>query len=876
MPLLDIPTLLLLATLTTLMLAVGLRVVGTVVQDEPGLRLWTLGATLACLGYFLLLLRDRIPDFWSVVVANALLFIGYACYLRGNRAYLGLTTALRWDAGVVAVGTALMAYFIHVTPDLGARIVIVSLVVAILCLAAAWPMLRERADEDRLPRRFAGVAFLAVSAGLLVRVVDTLIEPPVVQDFLALTGIYHALTLALTSGLNMGLAIVLPLLLTGRMQRRLRESERHFQEIFDSVNDAVFIHDAETGAILDVNRRMCEMYGVSRADALASTPEQRSANVPPFTQKEATEKLKKALVGSPQTFEWLARAGDDHLFWVEVSLRRAEIGGRDRILAVVRDIAERKEAQRQVEETKRLFEEAIASVSEGFTIYDREDRLVICNESYRKVYEISRDLIVPGATFEEIVRRGAERGQYSEALGRVDAWVKERVERHRNADGRHIEQHLGDGRWLLIIESRTPSGYIVGNRIDITARKNAEAELERYRHHLETLVEERTAALSVAKEAAEAANRAKSAFLANMSHEIRTPMNAILGMAHLLRRDGMTPQQQQRLEKIDQAGRHLLEILNAILDLSKIEAEKLALESQAVDVADLVQQVAGLIGHAAQGKGLEVAIELDALPQPLLGDRTRLTQALLNYASNAVKFTETGRIVLRARVQEEDDQSALLRFEVVDTGIGIDPATVAKLFNAFEQADNSTTRRYGGTGLGLAITRKLAEVMGGSAGTTSTLGVGSTFWFSARLTKGVAPAAPPAEEEVADTNPVELVGGRILLVEDEPINREVALMLLEETGLSIDVAEDGRQAVALSAEHDYDLILMDVQMPNMDGLEATRRIRERPSTVPIVAMTANVYSEDRERCRAAGMDDFLGKPVDPEALLAVVEKWLAR
>jgi two-component system sensor histidine kinase/response regulator len=665
---------------------------------------------------------------------------------------------------------------------------------------------------------------------------------------------------------------VVPQIVAGRMvgkvinyrdiTQRLRfEHKMMFKHTVMESSGPIMWVDSGTELIAYCNRAACDLLGY-HADEIVGMPAGKvdpnytSARLAPHTQQFRS-------TGKPINFKTKFLRSDGELRTVDLTASLAQDGDREIYIVSFKDITEEKRAGHEARRQQALLTALINSMSDPMIFTNVEGIYLGANEAFaelsgKPVASIvgmrAADIFTPEIA-QFLVRRNNKVAQLKMRRSYEDPY--------RYPDGRQalfetVVSPLWDSQGQLL-------GIVSVGR-DITQRKKNEEEIRR------------------AKDLAEEATRMKTDFLANMSHEIRTPMNAIIGLAHLALKTDLTPRQRDYIGKVQDSSHHLLGIINDILDFSKVEAGKLSIEHAQFGLDELLEKIAALLSEKGAAKGLELALDIDdEVPRILLGDSLRLGQILINYANNAVKYTEKGKIVVAVHVQERGAQDVLLHFSVRDTGIGLTEEQQGRLFQSFQQADSSTTRKYGGTGLGLAISRNLAELMGGQAGVQSRFGHGSTFWFTVRL--GTLAAPPPDPRAPARPNRSEpelggqfeaARGARILVVEDNDINQIVAREILQDAGFAVEVADNGLVGLEMARSGRFDLVLMDMQMPVMDGVTATLEIRKLAGfgTLPIVAMTANAMQRDRDRCLRAGMNDFVTKPFDPDQLCSVLLKWI--
>jgi PAS domain S-box-containing protein len=509
------------------------------------------------------------------------------------------------------------------------------------------------------------------------------------------------------------------------------------------------------------------------------------------------------------------------------------------------------EARARMEASERIHRVLFERHPLPMAVLDRDTRqLLIVNDAACKIYGYSRAEMLAMTTTELVAPE--DRAAHVAALQAepLAGFYASRPARHQHKDGTIVEVEVTSDD--VVLDGRACR---IAAALDVTERNRAAAEV------------------AAARDEAVEASRMKSTFLANMSHEIRTPMNGVIGVSELLLDTELDDDQRSLALQAVSSGKLLIDLVNDILDISKIEAGQLDVEMSDFALRETIEQACAIAGMQAEGKGLRLELDIaDEVPEQIRGDGRRLRQILLNLVSNAVKFTSQGKVTVRAALR--DSAEAAVRIEVVDTGIGIEPSILDHMFEPFTQADASTTRNYGGTGFGLAIARQLIELMGGTVGAESELGAGSTFWIELPLVSAAATdggPSPAASPRLWGSAPC------VLVAEDSPVNQTVAVRTLERVGCQADVARSGREALAMLASRHYDAVLMDCQMPELDGYEATAELRRREGAgqhTPVIAMTGDAMDGDRERCLEAGMDDYLSKPIERAALVAVLDRWL--
>jgi PAS domain S-box-containing protein len=683
------------------------------------------------------------------------------------------------------------------------------------------------------------------------------------------------------------LSVLLLLLALGTFLRLLaarREAERaqrKFATVFRTSPDIAVITEKDSGRFLDVNEAYTRDMGHLAEEAIGRTSEELHT----WGSAQARQALLEALGTSPRLVNYRTsfRRRSGEVFPVLLSMTAVRIEQQDCLVISARDISAQAEQERLVEEERHFSADLINALPGILCLFERSGHCVRWNHHLEDLTGYSRDEIA-GLQIQAFFA-AEERALVEANIGRCFEGE------HLQLEGRILAR---DGRGVphQFTAVRVDIGgkaYAVGVGIDASRRRAAEAALREHQVHLEAMVAARTADLQVAKEAAEAANRAKSVFLSNMSHELRTPLNGIMGMVHLAQRRATDERQAELLRKGAAAATHLLETINDVLDIARIEAGKLSLRLDVFELGSLLQGVHDAVEVMAARNGLQLRLQIPPglHAQRFWGDRVRITQVLMNLAGNAVKFTRAGEVMLRALpVIRLDDGHSVLTFEVEDTGIGIPDTDLGRIFEPFEQVDGSTTRAHGGTGLGLALSRRLALAMRGDISVRSQFGRGSCFRFTLRVEPVPAALETIAAQDVATLSQHvrDRHGGQtVLLVEDDPLSRTLICEMLDAAGLHVVAADNGRAALALF-DHpppgvaSYALVLMDMRLPGSDGAEVTRALRARPQGVglPIVALTANAFEEDRLACLAAGMDDFLAKPAEPAQVLATLLRWLNR
>jgi len=666
------------------------------------------------------------------------------------------------------------------------------------------------------------------------------------------------------------------------LKAELKRVKDVWEETFNSVSDLIYVL-ADDGTIVHANRATLARLGLPQEQILGRfCYEVVGGNETPPEPFQRLLSLENGLQYSTDLY--LDRL-KGHFTVTGAPLRNAA-GFTVGSVHICHDITERKRAEAALMQSERNYRELIEYARTVILRWDVNGEVTYINDFGERCFGFKRFELIGRHLVDAIVpatdSAGKDMRQLIGDIIRFPADYNEIEYESITRDGRRVWMHWNN---TAVFEKDGSLVEILSIGSDVTARKEAEERLHETNYYLELAVQRSN---ELAAEAARA-NVAKSEFLANMSHEIRTPMNGVIAMAGLLISTPLSDEQRGYATIIRKSGKQLMAIINDILDYSKIEARRMGLEDVPFDLAEILGGVMAMMEAGATQKGLGLACQIDPdVPAFVRGDPVRLRQILLNLTSNAVKFTEVGSVNLRVALESQYDEQLVLHFSVSDTGIGINPQQRALIFEPFTQADSSTTRRFGGTGLGLSISRQLAELMGGKLTVVSTEGKGSVFSFSARMKKLSLTEAGNLREE--DQEQISLPQSaalsrcraqcKILVVEDNPTNQKVALALLEKAGFGCTLVSSGYEALQRMEDELFDLVLMDCQMPGLDGYETTSLIRSMDVAVlrhdiPIIAMTANALEGDRDKCLEAGMDDYLSKPIEIKRLVAVLEKWLS-
>jgi PAS domain S-box-containing protein len=676
-------------------------------------------------------------------------------------------------------------------------------------------------------------------------------------------------------------------------ENALHRSEERFRELADNIHEVFWVVNVQARQIVYVSPAWEEIWGRTCESCSLSS---WSDSIHPDDRRRVELAFERQLQGEAVQTEYRIVKPDGSIRWIRDSAFPVydNCGVLIRIAGIAVDFTERKLVEEALRSSEARFRRLVDSNIIGVFTAETGGRICEANEAFLEMHGYTREELEAGTVCwnQPATPEYAQMSQcILQQLAATGVTLPVETESIRK-DGGRVPVLVG----LASLDQA--KGQVIGFVLDLTARRQAELSLARYLSDIEDAqvriegqaaqLAQQAKALELARDQAEAANRAKSQFLASMSHEIRTPLNGVIGMTKLLLETELSGEQQRYAQVACTSGEILLALINDILDLSKIEARKLSLEAIDFDLHNMVDDTIEMLGAAAAKKGLELTCTIAPdTPRLLHGDPLRLRQILINLVSNAIKFTDLGKVAIRIQLDHQDESTVTLRFAVADTGIGISRDRAGALFSPFVQADGSTTRKYGGSGLGLAISKQLAELMGGEIGLESEPGHGSTFWFTVRLGKRTGSTGYEAEHAAQHAGErsvkppamtLSRANLRVLVAEDVAANQEVALAILTKLGCRAYAVSNGSAALAAVEDGDYDLILMDCEMPEMDGYEATRRIRQQEALtgkprIPIVALTAHAISGDRIKCLESGMDDYLCKPIEPRRLAAAIEKW---